>query len=357
MRITSFMIFDQLSRSILRELDNYSRLNNRLGTGKKIAKPSDDVVGMMKAMGYKVSISGNNQYRRNIDAAGVQLDFTDKVMNSVSEALQKLGDLASTGAHWDDNREVYAQQAAGLRDYLLDLSNSKLGQAYVFSGFKTDSNAFAYNPATNQYDYKGDAGQTSVSIDKGAAIPVNVQGSKAFSVSLSGSTPAALPGGTPVSYTQSTDPLTGVTTVAVEIGNAGDPEYDTFRFSNSIDMANVLSYAWQCKDINGSELNADPALSQKMAENRIAALAKPLDDAGTQALGVQAEIGARQARINDQSERLGRDTLSLQNALSDIEDADMDETATEILKIQTALEAMRASASRVVSQSLLDFLR
>ncbi len=357
MRITSFMIFNQLTSSLQSNLEEYAKLNNQLATGKKINKPSDDVIGMMKAIGYKVSISGNDQYKRNIAAAGDQLNFTNTVMGSVSDTLQKLSELTSIGNNADENRGAYAQQAADLRDNLLDLSNSKLGGGYVFSGYKTDSEAFVYNTATNHYDYKGDEGQINVSIDKEAAIPMNIQGGKGFSFSLTEPTPTALADGTPVSYAQSTDPAKGVNTVTVEIGNAGDPDHDSFSFSNSIDLANILSSAWQYKDINGSDLNADPALSEKMSMNRIAALAKPLDDAKTQALNVQTEIGTRQVQINDQSNRLDNDSLNLQNALSKTEDADMDETGVELIKMQTALQAMRSSAAQILSQSLLDFLK
>jgi flagellar hook-associated protein 3 FlgL len=346
------MIFNQLTNSLQSNLEEYAKLNNQLATGKKINKPSDDVIGMMKSIGYKVSISGNDQYKRNITAAGDQLNFTNTVMGSVSDTLQKLSELTSIGNNADDNREAYAQQAADL-----DLSNSKLGGGYVFSGYKTDSEAFVYNTATNHYDYKGDAGQINVSIDSEASIPMNTQGCKAFSFSLTEPTPTALADGTPVGYTQSTDPVTGVNTVTVEIGNAGDPEHDTFSFSNSLDLANILSSACQYKDVNGSDLNADPALSEKMAMNRIAALAKPLNDAKTQALNVQTEIGTRQVQINDQSNRLDNDSLNLQNALSKTEDADMDETGVELIKMQTALQAMRSSAAQILSQSLLDFLK
>jgi flagellin-like hook-associated protein FlgL len=124
-----------------------------------------------------------------------------------------------------------------------------------------------------------------------------------------------------------------------------------------MDVANILSNAWQYKDINGSDLHTDPATNEKMAMNRVAALARPLEDAGTQALNVQSEIGTRQVLLNDQSTRIDQNNLSLKNALGKTEDADMDETATEILKTQTALQALRSSASRIISQSLLDFLK
>lgn len=186
---------------------------------------------------------------------------------------------------------------------------------------------------------------------------MNIQGSRAFSLTLAEPLPTTLSDGTQVSFTQSKDPLTGINTVTVEIGNLGDPDYDTFTFSNFMDIANIMSYAWQYNDVDGTSLNSTPEIAEKMALHRISALAKPIDDARVQTLGIQSEIGARQIVLNEQSKRLGSSTLVMQNALTKIEDADMTETATELLKTQTALEALRASASKIISQSILDFLK
>ena len=90
--------------------------------------------------------------------------------------------------------------------------------------------------------------------------------------------------------------------------------------------------------------------------NRLQALSVPLEKAEKQVLSVQSELGIRQVHLADQESRLKAGTLSLQNTLSQIEDADMNETAFEINKITTTLEALRMSASKILSQSLFDFL-
>jgi flagellar hook-associated protein 3 FlgL len=177
MRITSSMIFNQLASSLQSNLEDFAKLNNQLSTGKKINKSSDDVIGTIKAMSYQVTIGANTQFKRNIDQANISLDFIDKTMGSVSDTLSKLRKMTSTANNPVDNRELYAQQAAGLRDYLLDLSNSNLDNGYVFSGYKTDQKAFAYNFSTNKYDYQGDSGEIKVLFDKGASTPVNIPGS------------------------------------------------------------------------------------------------------------------------------------------------------------------------------------
>ncbi|KAF0121540.1 MAG: hypothetical protein FD151_1176, partial [bacterium] len=43
--------------------------------------------------------------------------------------------------------------------------------------------------------------------------------------------------------------------------------------------------------------------------------------------------------------------------LSNTEDADMAEIASELAKAEAVLQALRQSSARVLSQSLLDFLR
>jgi|WetSurMetagenome_2_1015567.scaffolds.fasta_scaffold128458_1 flagellin-like hook-associated protein FlgL len=359
MRITSFMIFSRFNSSLQRNMEDYARLNEQLTSGKRINKPSDDVTGAVNSIGYKLSISANEQYSRNIDEANIQLDFTGKIMSSVTDSLVKLNSLASMGnnAQSQDKRDLYSKQAADWRDYFLSLSNSRLGSRFVFSGYRTDQKAFVYNAVTGRYDYQGDNGESRAPIDEEATVAMNFQGSKAFSFALSEPLPTELSDGTPVQYAQAADPVTGVNTVTVSIGNAGDPDYDTFSFSNYMDVANTMSYAWQYQNTDGSDLNADPAVGEQMAMHRIAALAKPIDDARIWSLNIQSEAGSRQVLLNDQSKRLDSSTLTYQNSLTKTEDADMDETATEIIKSQTALQALLQSASRILSQSLLDFLK
>jgi flagellar hook-associated protein 3 FlgL len=359
MRITSFIMFNQFIKSMQGTQEEFAKLSEQLSTGKRISKPSDDIVGATRAMDYKVNISAIEQYNRNIDGANIQLTYSAKVMSSVNDSLVSLHELTSMGsnAQSQETRTLYSQQAAQYRDYLLSLSNTQLGNKYIFSGYQTDQKAFVYNPATGQYDYQGDNGEIKTLIDNGIQTPINVQGSRAFSTTLSEPLPTQLSDGTALNYTQSMDPATGINTVTVEIGNAGDPNHDIFTFSNVMDMANIVSYAWQYKNTDGSDLNADPDISAEMAMHRIAALAKPLDDARVQSLTVESEIGTRQVLLNDQTTRLSGSKVDLQNALSATEDADMDQTATEIIKTQVALQALMSSASKIMSQSLLDFLK
>lgn len=178
MRVTQFMIYNQTMKSLQRNLAEMSVIHNRLSSGKKIDKPSDDIISAVRAMDYRLSINSNDQYRRNINEAVSNLSFIEDVMFSVSEALIRLKELAIQGADGALNREnraSIAKETARLTDHLLSLSNSKFRDRYVFSGFRTDIPSFG-----TDFSYHGDSGVMNVMIDRDVTISVNIPGSTAF---------------------------------------------------------------------------------------------------------------------------------------------------------------------------------
>ncbi|MFN3480928.1 MAG: hypothetical protein ACK415_11165, partial [Thermodesulfovibrionales bacterium] len=185
MRVTSLMIYDRIRRSLQQSLNELNEKNLRLATGKKVNKPSDDVPATSASIDYRVSISETEQYKRNIADAMIQFNFTDKVLTSIGDALVELKKITTLGLNSDDS-EFYSRQAAAQRDFLLGLSNSRLGRRYIFSGFKTDQRSFVYNNATSGYDYQGDTGEINIPAGRDSKIAVNVNGSRVFSFSLSG---------------------------------------------------------------------------------------------------------------------------------------------------------------------------
>lgn len=179
MRITSSMIFNQVTRSLQRNLKALADPSERLSTGKRINKPSDDPSGMSRAMDYKARIEENKQYMRNTDDAYSFLQYADTVMSSVTSSLTRAKELAIQGAtetQSSESRASIAEEVSGLRDEILASANSKLRDRYIFSGFKIDTASF-----DSSYIYQGDSGEMNVMIDRTATVAVNITGSRAFS--------------------------------------------------------------------------------------------------------------------------------------------------------------------------------
>jgi flagellar hook-associated protein 3 len=442
MRITPVGIFNRLMKGFQRNFTDVYEANGKLSTGRRINRPSDDVIGMAKAMGYKVSINSNDQFSRNIDEAVSRLSFTEVIMQSVSENLMRAKELtvqAATATQNAESRRAIAQEVDNLKEQMLNFANSQLNGKYVFSGYKTATPAF--NPATLQY--QGDSGVTRVMLDKDSSIGVNVPGDSVFKYVLEAEEAVQLedgrylhfmPGETVLegadiaapgidSTLQFTvtgrlgsasltvniaavddqasiaakimdavnaeaastgvsardggggtavdlyDPGRGSITVSgIDAGSdedlwsgfpegsttaqAADAVYveirepddstvtDSFSFDNFMEMLDVLTRALNDNNVP-----------------RVEALLRPLDDALGQVLNVQADMGARLNRLDAQKESLLDNTLMLKENLSAAEDADITETAIDLSKAQLALTALRDSSGRLLSQSLMDFLK
>ena len=173
------MIFNQMTRSLQGRMNDMSLQSERLSSGKKINKPSDDVFGMINAMSYKVTINQIEQYTKNIDEVNSQLSLTDTIMSSVTDALIRARELAveaSTGTQTPQNRASIAQEIASLRDEVFRLSQTRFRDRYIFSGYKTDT-----EPFDTSFNYVGDTNEINVLIDTDTTVAMNLTGDEAFS--------------------------------------------------------------------------------------------------------------------------------------------------------------------------------
>lgn len=335
MRVASFMIYNQFVRSLQRNLTHLSDSNEQLATGKKINKPSDDVVGIIRSLDYKLSINLNNQFMRNIDEAVSHLEFTEMKISTVADTLTRIKELILIGV--SDNTDALGRQSISnevgqLRDHLLNLANSKFRDRYMFSGYRTDIQSF--NSTT--YDYQGDEGYINVMIDRESAVPINTPGVHIFGYTMTAPEDIRLNDGRYVHYI----PASG-TTITVEIRDTDNTTVlDTFSYSNIMQMTDLLTSALSNNDVT-----------------RIEALMKPFERAFNNVINHQAYAGAILNRIDNQIANNEDSTLNLKTVLSNTEDVDLAEIISTITKHETAIQALRQSSVKQLSQSLFDFLR
>lgn len=442
MRTTPTVIFNRLLGGFQKNFRAMFEAQGKLSSGKRIEKPSDDVIGLSKALGYKLSINASEQFGRNIDEAESRLNFVEGTLDSVSETLMRAKELALQGVNATENaesREAIAEEVAHLREQLLGLANSRLGGQYVFSGYKTGTPAFDLTT----WAYQGDSGEMNIAVDRDSYTATNIPGSTAFGYALAAEEVVQLEDGRVLHYipgetvlegnditapgsdqtlaftvtgrlgsatvnvaisasdnpadiaTKITDAVNlekdntgvsardggggtsvdlydagrgdivvsgidtggneddwsgfpeGMTTVQgadavrVEVRDTDDlTVLDSFSFDNFIQMTDILSGA----------LSSDNA-------QRVEALLNPLEEALGQVSNVRADVGARLGSLEAGRERLLDGKLLLEQNLSAVEDADIVETTIELSKAEIALQSLRDSAARLLSQSLMDFLK
>lgn len=337
MRVSTNILYDRVTKSFK---NNYERLfdsNEMLSSGKKINRPSDDILGIARKMDYKLEINNNNQYQRNMNDSNTFLEFSDTVLNSVMENLQRLRELSVEGMSGTRNpqdMQAISREARVIKEALHSYSNSVFRDRNVFSGYKTNVSAFSQT-ASDTFVYQGDGGHIDVNINRSGQVTENVTGSEAFAYTISAPQTLTLGNGATGIFTQGSD-----TTVSVQIFDSVGTLTETYSFSN------IMEIAYHLED----------ALYNNNTD-KVRTLTKAITSALDAVINTRAEVGARLEYIYREEQNNEDTTLSIRESLSKTEDADITEVISEITKAESALQALRQASVEILSQSLLDYLR
>lgn len=153
MRVTQSMLSNNMLRNLSNSYGKMGDLQRQVETGKKVNRPSDDPVVVMKGINYRTSLGKVEQYERNIGEVSNWLDTSDSTLDKVNSALQRTNDLliqASSDTTTDEDRDKIKAELKQLRQHVQDLSNTKIGEKYIFSGTKTTTSPF--NKETGAYE-------------------------------------------------------------------------------------------------------------------------------------------------------------------------------------------------------------
>ncbi|MBF0456333.1 MAG: flagellar hook-associated protein FlgL [Nitrospirae bacterium] len=348
MRISSFMYIDMMKKSFQ---DNTSQLFNsqqQLSSGLKINKPSDDISGMGKILGYKVDIANSDQFQKNIVSAQSFLQSSDTAMTSVTDNLQRMQELMVSGVNGSTDtagRQDIAAEIGTIKESLYALSLSRTGNKYLFSGNLTNAASFASSPqsiasSSGFYPYMGDTGQISVNINSTAQVIQNVTGSDAFAYSITNTFSIRLTTGNWARFSPS--PGGGSSMINVSLSTSSAPTAQSFEqasFSNYMEMAGIVEKAFNSNDVD-----------------MINAMMDPLQKSMDKVVSVRATIGARLNLLQQTQSNNDNNSVNTQEYLSSVEDSDITKTSTDISKSEMALQALRQSSGQVMSQTLFDFI-
>src|SRR5690349_12161658 len=123
MRITQQMMVDSMLHNVEQNQARTEDLQNQITSGSRIFKPSDDPIGVARALNLQDSISQTQQYLRNIDQATSWLNTTDSVLQSVSDSLARARELATQAANDSlsaSDRNTIGAEIGQLQQHVLD---------------------------------------------------------------------------------------------------------------------------------------------------------------------------------------------------------------------------------------------
>lgn len=295
MRISHQGVAQRLLREIGTSQSSLFEVQERLASGKKLSKPSDDPFGLSRTMGARTDRNTGMQWQRNITVSSDDLGLSESLLENLGDLLQRSRELATQGANGAltlDARQQIGLEVSRLLEEALTIGNSSFGGRYLFGGHQTGAPPFTEDVpgAPTLVTYNGDSGVVEREIGNGQRLQVNIPGDQLFSA--------------------------------------------------------IYTNLMQLRD----DLNAD---NQAGVNAATAVLDGDIDNV----LKFRGDIGSKMRQSDAAMARLEGADLRLQTLIATFEEADLAESMVELQMRDTALNAALGAAGRTLQTTLLNFLR
>ena len=174
MRVTTNMIINTVSRNLALSQARFLRLHTMASSGRRINRPSDDPIGITKALGFRSTLSDISQFRKNIDQATSWLTFSDQSLANINELIIDAKEVAvqlANDTYDDAAREGGAVQIRDLFDQIIDAANTRFEGNYIFSGTRTNIRPFLVTPIG--VVYQGDFSNILLETESSSHLAIN----------------------------------------------------------------------------------------------------------------------------------------------------------------------------------------
>lgn len=296
MRLSSNQIFSQRVDNITSSQSKWMTEGNKISSGRRVEKPSDDPMAASQAVMVKQSESRNQQYATARGFAknsmSLQMSLANQMVNITTKIQETLVAAGNDATLSDEDRSSLADQLQGLKDQLVGIGNTKDGVGrYIFAGFQSDKPPFVAD-ATGKITYQGGDKQITQKVDSNIEMVTNFTGIETLQSSGSKGTAPDIFEALDGAITALREPLTG------------KPQADRDAALAKIDTAN---------SVNRATLNNISS--------------------------VEAKLGLQLQEL-DNLDNLGADT-SLRNAkrLSELRDLDWTQAISDYYQEESVLQA------------------
>jgi flagellar hook-associated protein 3 FlgL len=174
MRISNAMMANNIQNYLFKHTESLLKIQEKIASGKRINRPSDDPIGIGKALDYKKTIAGLDQFNANINNAKMHIEKTEDILGGITDLLAEAKAIAADPD--PDMRAMLADQVALIREHVLQLANSKSNGNYIFAGNLTDTQPFDSTTGV----YGGDNGTKNYIIGEGLQLSIEADGSQIF---------------------------------------------------------------------------------------------------------------------------------------------------------------------------------
>ncbi|MBX7137155.1 MAG: hypothetical protein K1X83_04155 [Oligoflexia bacterium] len=326
-RVSELQISRNLVNQIAQNRAQVDKYSNEISSGVKVDSPGDSNFSGTIAQ-YQDTLAKLGAYKNRISFVQGFLEFQDNAVTQVGDLLTRAKEIAEQGANGSISsqaRSELAPEVFQLRDQLVALANSTYQGRYVWGGADDDDPPYDPQTYTNygstassqRYTFDNEAGtaiQRTINIGQDLDVTINTPANDVFDRAIQGleRLGRALEG-------YDTQPASGAPTGA---GGAYTFPADYTNQTNAIKSAMDLMDTARKNDV----------------------------------VPEQVSIGARLKRLDTATSLIELTENSSKEVLSKLQDADYTDSISNLNLAQTALQAAMTVTSRVLSQSILDYI-
>ena len=309
MRVTQNITTSNFLSYINRHAENLLKTQQQVASQKRINKSSDDPIGMGQVLGYRTNLAVTDQYQENIERGMTRIEFTEVTLELAADLVNEAGRLAADyagPAHSAATRQSAAAQVKDIYDQVMQLANSQFNGNYIFSGHATNTVPFTRDDnfiATYQDEdlgNTGDGGEFRIMVSDNVEVNLVADGRKVFQ-----------------------DAADGGVNIFDELKNL----------------------------IDGLE-HPDPVTGNAQIEARLNVLQAGRDQIDTR----RSEYALSLYRLQATDEYMTNLRSKMEEAMANIEQADITKAVVELQNLELAYETTIATAARIIQPSLMDFL-
>lgn len=296
MRVTPGMTAENAVYNLQQGRAAIDALQEQIASGSVINRPSDDPLSTRQLLDLKEQISAGEQYSSNITKAELLLNVTNTALGGMSDVMQQVkkiaGDMIS-GTLDATTISGAVSNLTQLKSQLVDLGNTRIGDQYVFAGFK---NSQPFDPTTGAFSGTDDLLEMEIA-----------PGSRPVATNISGG--ALLRGNDPASPV---DILGSIDALILAITNK-----DTAGLTTGV---------------------------------------QNMKAAGDQITSAQSEVAGRLVRLDNMQSMIDSNQNTLKTIFGDMQNVDYARAGVLLSQQTTAFNAALSTTAKLTQLSLLDYM-
>lgn len=322
MRITQKNLTRAYLSGLNRNISQLSKSNERLSSGKRINKVSDNVTDAQKALKVRNQLRNNEQFVRNIQSIQNEISAQESSAMQMNEILIDVKELlvkAGSGVNSDSDKLIIANEISQLNKSILQLVNVKTSDRYTFSGLN--------NEVPIQVDASGNVLFNGVNVDD--ILETDLDNDSIF--------------------------------IDIGIGLKFDTQVDQSSVVQlNTSAIHLLGYG---KNGNGTPNNLVSLLNKVVSDlkvgdvSQISEYQKQLSKSVDRVLVQVTDIGTRYAYLENSISRLENEKLNLTDQQNHLESIDYEEETILNKSYDMAYQISLQLGSKVLPLSIFDFMR